>query len=218
MISNSKNQIIGICGAIGSGKDTAADYLVENNKFTRISFASVLKDACANIFGWNRDMLEGKTAEDRHLRENVDEWWSSRLGIKNFSPRSALQYVGTDLFRNSLHKNIWVYALEKNIQKYDRVVISDVRFPNEIEMLKRLNGNIWWIHRGEKPGWFDSIQKILLDTKSDEKAKEYITMKYPEIHESEWAWIATEFDYVLSNNKSLSDLYEKVQEQLSKIQ
>ena len=138
MITYPKN-IIGICGSIGSGKDTAAEYLVARYHFTRLSFAAVLKDACADIFGWDRDMLEGKTAEERRIRESVDEWWASRLEIKNFSPRYALQYVGTELFRGVLHKDIWVYALENTIQKYDRVVISDVRFPNEINMLRRVD-------------------------------------------------------------------------------
>jgi len=209
MITYPKN-IIGICGSIGSGKDTAAEYLVARYHFTRLSFAAVLKDACADIFGWDRDMLEGKTAEERRIRESVDEWWASRLEIKNFSPRYALQYVGTELFRGVLHKDIWVYALENTIQKYDRVVISDVRFPNEIDMLRRLGGHVWSIHRGEKPEWYEPIQKILFNYKSDEAAQAEIYSKYPDVHESEWAWITTEFDYVISNNHSLSDLYDQV--------
>ena len=46
-------KIIGICGLIGHGKDTVTGHLIENG-FQRISFAGVLKDACANIFGWDR--------------------------------------------------------------------------------------------------------------------------------------------------------------------
>lgn len=210
MIAYPKNRIIGICGSIGSGKDTAADYLVEHHEFARLSFASVLKDACADIFGWDRIMLEGKTSEDRHLRENVDEWWASRLKIQNFSPRYALQYVGTELFRDVLHKDIWVFALENTIQKYDRVVISDVRFPNEIDMLKRLGGHVWSVRRGEPPTWYIPIQNILFNSTSEESARKRINSEYPEVHESEWAWIATEMDYVIENNNSLSDLYEMV--------
>ena len=85
-----------------------------------------------------------------------------------------------------------------------------VRFPNEIDMLRRLGGHVWSIHRGEKPEWYEPIQKILLDCTSDEAAHGEIYSKYPDVHESEWAWIATEFDYVISNNHSLSDLYDHV--------
>ena len=53
--------IIGICGFIGSGKDTIADYLVNLHHFRRESFANTLKDAVAQVFGWDRTMLEGRT-------------------------------------------------------------------------------------------------------------------------------------------------------------
>ena len=51
--------IVGICGWIGSGKDTIADYLVNVHQFRRDSFASTLKSAVAEVFGWDREMLEG---------------------------------------------------------------------------------------------------------------------------------------------------------------
>lgn len=53
-------KVIGICGLIGHGKDTAAGFLIAEG-YQRISFAGVLKDACANIFGWDRILLEGNT-------------------------------------------------------------------------------------------------------------------------------------------------------------
>ena len=54
-------KIIGICGLIGSGKDTIADYLVNIHQFRRESFANSLKDAVAAVFGWDREMLEGRS-------------------------------------------------------------------------------------------------------------------------------------------------------------
>ena len=108
-------KIVGICGLIGHGKDTVAGYLIENN-FQRISFAGVLKDACANIFGWDRILLEGNTPESRVFREQVDEWWAKRLDIPNFTPRWALQHVGTDVFRMNFHPDIWVAACERQVE------------------------------------------------------------------------------------------------------
>ena len=65
--------IIGICGFIGGGKDTIADYLVNVQHFRRVSFAGALKDAVSSVFGWNREMLEGRTQESRNWREQRDE-------------------------------------------------------------------------------------------------------------------------------------------------
>ena len=55
--------IIGICGWAGTGKDTAANYLVGWHGFRRDSFAGALKDAVAAVFGWDRELLEGSTPE-----------------------------------------------------------------------------------------------------------------------------------------------------------
>ena len=66
--------IIGICGFIGSGKDTAADFLCNLHNFKRLSFASTLKDAVSNVFGWDREMLEGRTQASRDWREQKDEF------------------------------------------------------------------------------------------------------------------------------------------------
>ena len=82
--------IIGICGFIGSGKDTIADYLVNVQHFRRMSFAATLKDAVSSVFGWDREMLEGRTQHSRDWREQRDQWWSQRLG-REITPRLILQ-------------------------------------------------------------------------------------------------------------------------------
>ena len=89
--------IIAICGLIGSGKDTTADYLVNIHQFRRDSFARTLKDAVAVVFGWDRELLEGRTKESRAWREQVDAWWATRLGIPDLTPRWVLQNWGTEV-------------------------------------------------------------------------------------------------------------------------
>jgi hypothetical protein len=103
--------ILGICGLIGAGKDTIADYLVNIHEFKRESFATTLKDAVAHVFGWDRDLLEGRTKQSRAWREQRDEWWSARLGM-DITPRWVLQFWGTEVARRSFHDDIWIASLE----------------------------------------------------------------------------------------------------------
>ena len=73
----------------------------------RDSFAAPLKDVCASIFGWERKLLEGDTIESREFRETPDIFWTRNTGIDNFTPRLALQLMGTDVLRDHFHSDIW---------------------------------------------------------------------------------------------------------------
>jgi hypothetical protein len=133
--------IIGITGFIGSGKDTAANYLVAQHGFRRDSFAGALKDAVAQIFGWDRELLEGLTPEAREWREQVDPWWAKRLSMPRLTPRYMLQLWGTEICRQGFHDDIWIASMENRLRKtVDDIVISDVRFPNEIAAIRRAGG------------------------------------------------------------------------------
>ena len=68
--------LIGLVGLIGSGKDTVAERLVSHHGFVRDSFAKSLKDAVSNIFGWDRNLVEGNTKESRAWREQPDTFCS----------------------------------------------------------------------------------------------------------------------------------------------
>ena len=98
--------IIGICGLIGSGKGTVADILVEEHNFQKISFADKLKDAVSLLFDWDRDMLEGDTAESRYWREQPDNFWSKETG-RTITPRLVLQEFGTDCMRDGFYNGVW---------------------------------------------------------------------------------------------------------------
>ena len=63
--------VIGLVGFIGSGKNTVAETLMVNG-YQKDSFAAPLKDAVAQIFSWDRNMLEGSTTESRQWREQPD--------------------------------------------------------------------------------------------------------------------------------------------------
>ena len=129
--------IIGVCGFIGSGKDTIADYLVNFHEFRRESFANTLKDAVSSVFGWDRTMLEGRTKEAREWREQVDPWWAQRLAMPTLTPRWVLQYWGTEVCRKTFHDDIWIASLENKLrQSKDNVVVSDVDFLTRLQQLR----------------------------------------------------------------------------------
>jgi len=198
--------IIGICGFIGAGKDTASDYLVNFHEFRRESFASSLKDAVSSVFGWDRHMLEGRTRESRDWREKVDAWWAARLGISQLTPRWVLQYWGTDVLRHYFHDDIWIASVENKLrQSQDNVVITDCRFPNEIQSIKRLGGKVVWIVRGELPAWYEFAVNA---NQGDFESREYL--EEAKIHASETAWVGTKFDHVVFNNSSIDMLHNQL--------
>jgi hypothetical protein len=180
--------LIGLVGLIGSGKDTVAARLVKQHNFHRDSFAKSLKDATANIFGWNRELLEGQTKESRDWREQPDDFWSKQFG-KKITPRWILQHFGTEVCRGNMLDSIWVDSLVARYQGKD-TVISDTRFVNEIKTIKEQKGKIILIKRGEIP--------------SREE------MQASGAHQSEWDWIGCKFDYVIDNNGTVTDLHQKV--------
>jgi len=198
--------IIGICGFISAGKDTAADYLVNFHEFRRESFANTLKDAVSAVFGWDRVMLEGRTKEAREWREQVDPWWAERLGMPHLTPRWVLQYWGTEVCRRGFHDDTWIASLENKLRNsHDNIVISDCRFPNEIKALKAQGGKIIWVQRGTTPHWYTIAEQA---NRGNSQAQQWLTDEG--IHASETAWAGTAFDAVIDNNGSIENLYNQI--------
>ena len=179
--------IIGLVGFIGAGKGTVRDILVREHGYHGFAFADALKDAVATIFTWPRGLLEGDSNASRAFRERVDPWWSHKLGYE-VTPRLILQKMGTEACRHGIADNIWIAALEKRIHGYDDVVISDVRFPNEIDFVRSAGGVIVRVKRGEDPT-------------PEELSK---------MHISETAWNYVVPDHILDNDGSLQELKDKI--------
>ena len=206
--------IIGVCGFIGSGKDTVADYLTNFHGFRRESFANTLKDAVSQVFGWDRTMLEGRTKQAREWREQVDPWWAERLNMPDLTPRLMLQLWGTEVCRKGFHDDIWIASLENKLRtSTDDIVISDCRFPNEIKSIKSAGGIVVRVVRGPEPEWYDAALSVNRgpDRNSSWSLSKSILDKY-KIHASETSWVGTNFDYVLDNNGSIDDLFARVRD------
>ncbi len=130
MIDLLNYDLIGISGPIGSGKDTIASLIVVNsdNQYQTVSFAEPLREAAKVMFGWTDFEVT-----DRVAKETVDPFWG-------FSPRTALQYLGTEYGRKLLRDDVWIRAAQRKMEAGarhgKRTVIQDVRFPNEDEWVR----------------------------------------------------------------------------------
>lgn len=195
--------IIGLLGFAGSGKGTVGEILNMEYDYIPESVAKPVKDAAAAIFGWPRSCLEGDTERSRNFRERKDEWWSNQLNME-ITPRKVLQLMGTEVFRNIFHPDIWIKSLQKRIEQssYKNIYISDVRFPNEVKAIREMNGKVVLIERGEKPEWWAAAEMINSGLSKN--------IPPPPVHFSEWAWIGTKMDYTIQNNGTFDDLSKEV--------
>lgn len=125
--------IIGLTGKKRSGKSTISEFLVSKG-FHEVSFAYPLKEIIGReLFGLNDDQLYGP----EEAREAVIPDWG-------YSPRQILQLVGTECFRKVIRDDFWVVLGRRRLMelanKGKDVVISDCRFPNEMEAIKSIGG------------------------------------------------------------------------------
>ena len=171
-------RIIGITGAAGAGKDTLADYLVEQHGFVKVSFAAALKDGLCAIFGWDKSLLN-----DREWKERV-------LPDIGKSPRQLMQTIGTEWGRECVHKDLWLILARTRIaSSAQSVVLSDVRFDNEAQLIRELGGSVWHLKRS-------GISSVAA-------------------HSSETPVGETEEDIVVNNNGSVAELFALVDTQMA---
>ena len=86
---------------------------------------------------------------------------------------------------------------EKKILSLDKVVITDCRFDNEIQLIRKFGGKIIHIYRNQLPDWFDDFK----NGKSEPPKN---------LHPSEWSWIKNDFDVEINNNSTIDYLEKKI--------
>jgi hypothetical protein len=141
--------LIGVCGKAGSGKDTLANFLVENHCFTRLAFADALRAAALAIDPIVSESDDGEPLRlSEFIREPSDWDWAKRE-IPEI--RRLLQVIGTEVGREILGENVWVDLVDRQIKDGKNYVITDVRFDNEVDYVRSKGGTIVQIVRLNNP-------------------------------------------------------------------
>jgi len=163
------------------GKDTAGMMALElllkqGCQVRRDAFAGPLKKACQDVFGFSDDQVYGD------LKGEEDPFW-------HFTPRWALQFVGTELFRRHIREDIWAASLQRRAinEPEISVIVTDLRFKNEAQAIKDIGGFVVKCDRN-----------VPYDEKIDEHQSEIDMLDYD-------GW-----DFALDNNHSMSTLNEQV--------
>lgn len=180
---------------------------VPSPKFEIKKYADKLKDIACILIGCTKEDLESQEFKSTELGE---EWWyynlpgigirpryfygninddicESRYLVKP-TPRLILQQLGTDCGRNIIHPKLWENSLLSSYKEGDNWLITDMRFPNELEAIKNRDGITIRVNR-------NNIKT--------------------ENHASETALDNSEFDVVIDNNGSLKKLIEVTRSILS---
>lgn len=178
-----KQHCIAVCGLKRSGKDTIASYILSRwNDYQHIKIAFQLKKVIQDLFHFTPEMLETDVKDQVH-----PEW--------KVTPRQIMQFVGTDMFQfkiqeilPSLGRKFWITSAMELSRKneYHKIVISDLRFPHEVETIKKYYENVLIV----------KVERPVMDL-TDSHISE---LEYTQIHE----------DVKIINDGSLMDLFHQV--------
>ena len=183
---------VGFAGFMHSGKDTSAEmlkksiirYMGANYDVESLSLAQPIKQFCMDYLG-----LTKHQCYDQPGKAEYNEFW----GMTN---REILQKIGTDAMRNGFHKDVWVkiaqLKLKRLIDNGVFYMVTDIRFPNECEMIRKNHGIVVYVRR-------DCVTPPV---------EELFTKK---THASEQKLDGCHIDYYLSNNGTLYQLEKEIE-------
>ena len=193
VISTVDIPLISFSGKKGSGKDSISNRLVLDQNYYQCSFGGYLKEICERAFGVPKLLLEGSEEDRATLTKVIGTTTKAHDNTpRPLSVRELLQVFGTDICRK-FHEDIWVNSLFNKLEEkikgrhllYARgVVISDVRFPNEVKAIQRRGG---------------IVIRLLRQIDEDTHVSERVLDDYKG------------FNYILDNrDMSLNEQYEEV--------
>lgn len=166
MMMKKISRVIGFAGRMRNGKTQSALYLVDKYDYVKLSCAGALKKLCANLLNIDLDRLNQMKNDNVPIQIQPDETWAITIanaigvdkdivahdleGVIFKDVRDVLQYVGTDIIRK--HKENWHVDILKSeiaslLEQEYKVVIDDVRFTNECDMIKEFGGEVYFVSR-----------------------------------------------------------------------
>lgn len=126
--------------------------------FVEVSFAAPLKKICCVLIQQDYEILLGETPEARELREK-------KIPDLNLSGREVLEIIGTNCFRMKFHSDFWINLARRHINFYQNVVVSDLRFENEFELISENAGVIVFVCRNPNDVFITQQDKLEHETK-----------------------------------------------------
>ena len=169
---------IALSGLKRSGKDTVGSYLIQNYSCKRYAFADEVKRLARELF--------------------PEEF------VQNDKPVDLLQWLGNTMRQRN--PDVWINRLSTMIQltkdPVPNLVVTDVRYPNEVQALKNLGFTIV------------KVQVPVEVSIERSKATEVNFTEELLLHESEQLAQSNEqyYDYIIENTGTLEELYSKVEE------
>lgn len=135
--------IVGLCGLAGAGKDAVAGVLVEERGYTRLAFADALKSIA--------EALDPYVYADVRLADVLDEtggWDNAKHSVPE--TRRFLQQLGVAV--RQWDQSFWVKIVLAQVEPGSNYVITDLRFPDEVEAIDGAGGEIFRVERSGHTG------------------------------------------------------------------
>jgi dephospho-CoA kinase len=194
--------IIGLGGSLRSGKDTAADFLVDDLKFEKLGMSDdSLHQFVMRQNPWIR--LAGRGFA--RYRDIINAY--GYVEAKKISDlREFLQLTGTEAGRDLIGENVWTNIIRDKIlaSSAPGVVVTGIRYPNELDMIHELGGTTIYVSRAESPS---KPSKVPSEATTLEGALEAVSQAHTASqHSSETSLSGKDFDHILANNSTLEDL------------
>lgn len=181
---------VGIGGRLGHGKDAMADLLVKKYGFVKMGMSDPLADA---LYALNPFL--GAEQDDTRYQSVVDDvGYTKAKEIPEV--RRLLQVLGTEVGRRMISADVWVDIMVRRAlaitENGGRVIVTGIRYPNELSAIQENGGESWFIKR---PGLEDAGAAAA--------------------HSSETSLSEYDFDVIIMNDGTLAEL-EGIAEHIAK--